>query len=119
MIEEKELQVDQYSQLTKTLLHALSAEKETDVLELLGQRDRCIATIDRIDQEAGQILMNEGIKQKLTELVVLEQKLQDILMREFRKMSNLIRSVNNEKFLTKQYSETPLVSKGVFYDKKK
>lgn len=119
MIEEKETQLKQYFKLSRAILDALHQGEEEKVPVLIEQREGCISTINKLDEEAGMILMNETIKVQLTELTTLEKEIQYQLQQTMKQLSNRVRYAKNEQYLRSQYEDRVAVSKGVFYDSKK
>jgi hypothetical protein len=119
MIKEKEGLLNQYLEDTKAMLKAVTQGKEQDFFQLLENRQDAIAAINKLDEAAGSCLKNEQIDSLLQAAATLEQAISKGLQPLLAKMSRQIRSVQNEKFLSKQYEEAIPVSKGVFYDEKK
>jgi len=86
---------------------------------LLERREVCISSINKVDAEAGGILMNEFIQVQLTEISTLEKEIQNQMQQVMKKLSNRVRYAQNEQYLRSQYEDRVAVSKGVFYDSKK
>ncbi|WP_045518440.1 hypothetical protein [Neobacillus niacini] len=119
MIEEKETQLKQYFELSKAILHALHRGEEEKVPGLIEQREVCISTINKLDAQAGIVLMNEIIQVQLTELTALEKEIQNQMQQTMKQLSKRVRYAQNEQYLRSQYEDRVTVSKGVFYDSKK
>ncbi len=119
MIEEKEALLEQYYRLTKAMYEALVQGKTEDFFTLLEKREDYIKSFNKLDTAAGTRLKNEKVENLFQDLLKLEQAIQKELQKTLGKLSQQVRLVQNEKFLTKQYEETLAVSKGVFYDEKK
>lgn len=119
MIEEKETQLKQYFELSKAILHALHIGEEGKVPGLIEQREVCISTINKLDAQAGIVLMNEIIQVQLTELTALEKEIQNQMQQTMKQLSKRVRYAQNEQYLRSQYEDRVTVSKGVFYDSKK
>jgi CRISPR/Cas system CMR subunit Cmr4 (Cas7 group RAMP superfamily) len=119
MIEEKETQLKRYFEISKAILNALHQGDDEKVPILIEQREVCISTINKLDAEAGKILMNEIIQVQLTELSALEKEIQNQLQQTMEKLSTRVRYAQNEHYLRSQYDDRVTVSKGVFYDSKK
>ncbi|SDM91122.1 hypothetical protein [Bacillus sp. OK048] len=119
MIEVKETQLKQYFTLSKAILTALHQGEEEKVPVLIEQREVCISTINKLDEEAGMVLINETIQMQLTELTALEMEIQNQMQQTMKRLSNHVRYVHNEQYLRSQYEDRVTVSKGVFYDSKK
>jgi hypothetical protein len=119
MIEEKESLLEQYFEISKAILNALHQGEEEKVPVLIEQREGCISTINKLDVEAGMVLMNEIIHVQLTELTILEKEIQNQLQQTMKKLSMRVRYAQNEQYLRSQYEDRVKVSKGVFYDSKK
>ncbi|MEH7273616.1 hypothetical protein [Neobacillus vireti] len=119
MIEEKETQLKQYYELSKTIMSALLQGDEEKVPLLIQQREVCISTINKLDAQAGMVLINEVIQMQLTELTALEKEIQKQMQQTMKKLSNRVRYAQNEQYLRSQYEDRVTVSKGVFYDSKK
>ncbi|MFF2448101.1 hypothetical protein ACFVSW_13465 [Neobacillus sp. NPDC058068] len=119
MINEKAGLLKEYYQQTLAMKKALDTGKDEEVFALLEERQNCIAAIDKLDHQAGTILMNEQIKQQLQQQMHLERDVQQKLEQALKKLSMRMRTQQNETFLTKQYEEMIPVSKGIFYDSKK
>lgn len=119
MLMEKEQLLKQYRGLTTEIFDALSQGREEQVPSLIDQRDAVITSIDELDCSAGIILMNDQIRDQLTELAGIEKESLKLLQNYMKRLKNQIRSIQNEQYLTKQYEDSIPVSKGVFYDKKK
>lgn len=119
MIEQKEAQLDIYYELTQKLLDSFVHGKEDDVADLLDSREECIAVINKLDEAAGEILMNANIQNRLSQLVELEKGIRKHMDMAMKRLSNQVRFAQNEQYLSKQYEEQSTVSKGIFYDKSK
>lgn len=119
MIEEKETQLKQYFELSKAILSALHQGEEEKVPVLIEQREACISSINKLDTQAGMILINEIIQAQLTELTTLEKEIHNHMQQTMKKLSNRVRSAQNEQYIRSQYEDQVTVSKGVFYDSKK
>lgn len=119
MIEEKETQLKQYFELSKAILSALQLGEEEKVPLLIEQREICISTINKLDNQAGTVLSNERIQVQLRELTTLEKEIQNQMQKTMKKLSNRVRHAQNEQYLRSQYDDRITVSKGVFYDSKK
>jgi hypothetical protein len=119
MIEKKEEQLRHYFELSVRMMDALQNGMDDKVPKLLEEREVCITSIDKIDREAGVLLMNEQIEIQLKELATLEAKLLQQLQESLKKLSNRVRLEQNDHYLKSQYVERSIISKGVFYDKKK
>ncbi|MEH7112344.1 hypothetical protein V7124_08165 [Neobacillus niacini] len=119
MLKEKETQLKQYYALSHAILTALHQGEEEKVPVLIEKREVCIASINKLDTEAGLVLMNETIQMLLTELTAFEKEIQNQMQQTMKRLSNHVRSVNNEQYLRSQYEDRVTVSKGVFYDSKK
>jgi hypothetical protein len=119
MIEEKETQLRQYFELSKEILSALHQGEEEKVPGLIEQREACICTINKLDTQAGMILINEIIQAQLKEITPLENEIKNRMQQTMKKLSNRVRSAQNERYLRIQYEDRGTVSKGVFYDSKK
>lgn len=119
MIEEKETLLKQYLELSKSILNALHQGEMEKVPVLIEQREGCISTINKLDAQAGRVLVNEIIQVQLTELSVYENKIQIQLQQAMKKLTNHVRYTQNEQYLRSQYEDRVSVSKGVFYDSKK
>jgi hypothetical protein len=119
MIEEKETQLKQYFGLSKAILSALHQGEEVKVPGLIQQREACISTINKLDNQAGKILINENIQVQLIGLAALEKEIQNQMQQTMKRLSNRVRYAQNEQYLRSQYEERVTVSKGVFYDSKK
>jgi CRISPR/Cas system CMR subunit Cmr4 (Cas7 group RAMP superfamily) len=119
MLGEKETQLKQYFELSKAILNALHQGEEEKVPVLLERREVCISSINKVDAEAGGILMNEFIQVQLTEISTLEKEIQNQMQQVMKKLSNRVRYAQNEQYLRSQYEDRVAVSKGVFYDSKK
>ncbi|MEH7009965.1 hypothetical protein V7087_03985 [Neobacillus niacini] len=119
MIEEKETQLKQYFELSKAILHALHRGEEEKVPGFIEQREVCISTINKLDAQAGIVLMNEIIQVQLTELTALEKEIQNQMQQTMKQLSKRVRYAQNEQYLRSQYEDRVTVSKGVFYDSKK
>jgi hypothetical protein len=119
MIKKKEEQLRYYFEISVKMMDALEEGMEDKVPTLLEEREVCITAIDKIDREAGVLLMNEQIEIQLKELAALEAKLFQQLQQALRKLSNRVRIEKNDQYLKSQYEDLPTVSKGVFYDKTK
>lgn len=119
MIEEKEEQLRQFLAISVRMLDALQEGMGDIVPGLLEEREVCMAAIDKIDREAGFLLMNERIETLLKELAPLEEKLLQQMQQTLRNLSNRVRTEQNDQYLKSQYEDRSTVSKGVFYDRKK
>ncbi len=119
MIKKKEEQLRHYFELSVRMMDALQEGMEDKVPALLEEREVCITAIDKIDREAGVLLMNEQIEIQLKELAALEAKLLHQLQESLKKLSNRVRLEQNDHYLKSQYEERSIISKGVFYDKTK
>lgn len=119
MIEDKEIHLNTYYELTMKLLNSFVQGKEDDIPGLLDSREECITAINQLDEAAGEILMNKHIKQRLSELMEIEQDIRKHMEQSMRRLANQVRFVQNEQYLTKQYEDPLSVSKGIFYDKSK
>jgi hypothetical protein len=113
---EKEVYLRQYYLLTEGMLEALVHGREEELLNLLEQRETCINAIDQLDQAEGAPLMNEQIKKQLEAQRDLEKVVRKHLQQKMQRLTQQMRSVKKETIYTKQYEESPAVSKGVFYD---
>jgi hypothetical protein len=119
MIVQKEAHLKLYYELTKQLLNLFSQGKEDDIQSLLESREDCIASINKLDEEAGRILTNKQIQQLLYELMEIEKDILKHMEQTMRKLDHQVRFAQNEQYLTKQYEDQLSVSKGIFYDKSK
>jgi hypothetical protein len=119
MVEEKEVLLGEYYQLSTTMYDVLVHGKAEEFFALLEKRDEYIASINKLDAASGMRLKNERVENLLNDLLKIEQSIQIELQKTLGKLSQQVRFAQNEKFLTKQYEETITVSKGVFYDEKK
>jgi hypothetical protein len=119
MVEEKEVLLGEYYQLSTTMYDVLVHGKAEEFFALLEKRDEYIASINKLDAASGMRLKNERVENLLNDLLKIEQSIQIELQKTLGKLSQQVRFAQNEKFLTKQYEETIMVSKGVFYDEKK
>lgn len=119
MIEEKEILLKQYFELSKAVLSTLQQGEEEKVPSLIEQREACISSINKLDNHAGMILINEVIQAQLMELTTLEKEIQNQMQQTMKKLSNRVRNAQNERNLRSQYEDRGTVSKGVFYDSKK
>ncbi|GHH99982.1 flagellar protein FliT [Neobacillus kokaensis] len=119
MITKKEEQLQHYFELSKRILEALQQGAEDLVPGLLEQREVCISSINKVDGEAGSLLMSDTIREQLNRLTVLEKEIQSQLQLTMRKLSNRIRSEQRNQFIKSQYEDLTGVSKGVFYDRTK
>ncbi|MFS0775130.1 hypothetical protein ABC255_03805 [Neobacillus sp. 3P2-tot-E-2] len=119
MIEEKETQLKQYLELTKAVSKALHQGEEGKVPVLIEKREACISTINKLDAEAGMVLINENIQAQLEELIILEKEIQSKMQHMMKRLSHRVRYAQNEQYLRSQYEDWVTVSKGVFYDSKK
>jgi len=98
---------------------ALVKNKLDDFFSLLEQREAYIARINKLDEAAGTILMNDEMERQLQDILAFEKKIQLILQQLSKKLGQQVRFAQNETFLTKQYEESISVSRGIFYDEKK
>lgn len=119
MFKEKEAHLRQYYLLTESMMKALVHNKENELLSILEEREECIFAIDRLDEASRKPIMNDRIQQQVQAQLALEQHIKKEMQKKMVKLSQQVRSVQNEKFLSKQYEDAISVSKGVFYDIKK
>ncbi|MED4203779.1 hypothetical protein [Neobacillus mesonae] len=119
MIAEKELRLQQYFELSVKVLKVLHQGAEEQLLDLLEQRDVCIAAINELDARAGNLLMNETITGQLNRIAELEKEIQSQLQLAMKKLSSRVRSEQRNQYIKNQYEDLTTVSKGVFYDRKK
>jgi hypothetical protein len=119
MIEQKEVQLNKYYELTLKLLDSFVQGKEDDIAGLLDSREECIHAINLLDEAAGLILTNNQIQQRLSELKEIETDIRKHMELSMRRLGNQIRFAQNEQYLSKQYEDQLSVSKGIFYDKSK
>lgn len=119
MIEEKLALLKGFYEQTINMKKAVEAGRDEEVFAMLEERQECIAAIDQLDQQAGKILMNEEVRQQLQHQMLLEAEMKHKFEQALKKLSQRMRSQQNESFLTKQYEEIIPVSKGIFYDSKK
>jgi hypothetical protein len=119
MIEQKEVYLNKYYDLTIQLLDSFVQGKEENINSLLESREECIAAINKLDKVAGKILSNLHIQQRLAELMEMEKDIRKHMEASMRRLANQVRFAQNEQYLTKQYDDQSMVSKGIFYDKSK
>lgn len=119
MTEEKEELLRKYYQLTEEMYEALIHDKDEEFFQLLEKREERISSMNQLDAAAGTCLKNDRMEHLFQKLAKLEQAIQKELQKTLGKLSQQVRFVKNEKFLSTQYEENIPVSKGVFYDEKK
>jgi hypothetical protein len=119
MIEQKEVHLNKYYDLTIQLLDSFVQGNEENINSLLESREECIAAINKLDEEARKILSNPHIQQRLAELMEMEKDIRKHMEASMRRLANQVRFAQNEQYLTKQYDDQSTVSKGIFYDKSK
>lgn len=118
MVEEKEKQIEVYYQLTLQLLDALTNGREDVVNPLLNKREEAIKKMDAIDDIEKQIVMNDTIRKRITKLLPMEKKIQDMLLQVMKQHEKHMVSARNETFLFKHYDHPVIIPNGAFYDKK-
>jgi hypothetical protein len=119
MIEQKEVYLNKYYDLTTQLLDSFVQGKEENINSLLESREECITAINKLDEVAGRILSNPHIQQRLAELMEMEKDIRKHMDASMRRLANQVRFAQNEQYLSKQYDDQSTVSKGIFYDKSK
>ncbi|WP_342429533.1 hypothetical protein [Neobacillus sp. FSL H8-0543] len=119
MLAEKEAQLQQFTEISKAMLGVLDKGDGDQIPGLLEKRQGCILTINKLDEEAGKILMNEQIQELLKSLAPLEAEILKQLQEMMNKLSDRMRYEQNAEYLKSQYEERETVSKGVFYDSQK
>jgi hypothetical protein len=119
MIEQKEVYLNKYYDLTTQLLDSFVQGKEENINSLLESREEYVTAINKLDEVAGRILSNPHIQQCLAELMEMEKDIRKHMEASMRRLANQVRFAQNEQYLSKQYDDQSTVSKGIFYDKSK
>jgi len=119
MFEEKEAQLKRFLDLSSRMLAALRQGNEEEVPGLIKLREECIASINKLDEKAGERLMNDSIHELLNRLQSLDQEIKPELQRVMQKLSGQVRNEQNRQFIKSQYEDWQSVPKGVFYDWRK
>jgi hypothetical protein len=117
--DQKLAELTDYHQLTISLLNCFIQGNEEELTPLLETREESINRINQLDKAAGTILMNPNIKQRLEEIMELEEQIKKQLDQSIQRLANRVRMAKNEQYLSKHYDESIPVSKGLFYDKSK
>jgi hypothetical protein len=119
MLEQKESLINMYYELTLNLLNSFVQGKQDDIAGLLDSREKCISSINKLDVQAGQIMINEKIQTRISELIEIEKDIHKHMELSLKRLASQVQLVQNEQYLSKQYEDPLPVSKGIFYDRSK